>query len=116
MTTKLWGMTEQVFRNRSVEVQRIEVKKGGYCSIHRHRHKSNQFYIESGKLRVTVFGEQGRPPEITTLDPGASLTVAAGAVHRFEALEDTVAFEIYAGHNVDPGDIVRYSEGGFTDG
>ena len=33
---KVWGMTENIFSNHNFEFHRIEVKKGGFCSKHKH--------------------------------------------------------------------------------
>lgn len=113
MTQKLWGKTQLVHQSAMVEIHRIEVVRGGYCSIHQHRQKANKFFVESGKLRVTRFPSSGHLCRDEILHTGDSLTVAAGELHQFEAVEPTVAFEIYwADRSIDPGDIVRYSQGG----
>ena len=43
---KVWGDTVNIFSNHNFEFHRIQVKKGGYCSKHKHLHKFNGFYIE----------------------------------------------------------------------
>ena len=52
---KVWGLTQEIFKNHNFELHRIEAKKGGYCSVHKHLHKFNAFYIEKGKLKITVY-------------------------------------------------------------
>ena len=52
---KIWGKTQDIFKNANFELHRIEAKKGGYCSKHQHKHKFNAFYIERGKLKITVY-------------------------------------------------------------
>ena len=46
---KVWGKTQEIFKNSNFELHRIEVNKGGFCSKHKHIHKINAFYIEKGK-------------------------------------------------------------------
>ena len=54
---KVWGDTVNIFSNHNFEFHRIQVKKGGYCSKHKHLHKYNGFYIESGELVISVWKE-----------------------------------------------------------
>lgn len=110
---KIWGTTSLIFRNGDFEVHRIHANAGGFCSIHEHTSKFNLFYIESGKLEVSVFKNgKDEPSDDTILIDGMSTIVNPGEVHRFRAIEDTIAYEIYW-TELDPNDIVRYREGGF---
>lgn len=106
---KVWGTTQCIFSSSNVEVHRIDARKGGYCSQHCHRGKYNLFYVERGRLKVTVF--RGDAGDDTVLTPGMSTSVAPGERHMFEALDDTVALEIYY-VQLDPDDIERYTQGG----
>ena len=36
---KVWGQTELVFANSNIEFHRIDIKKGGTCSKHKHNYK-----------------------------------------------------------------------------
>lgn len=91
---KIWGETELILKNGVLEFHRIEVKKGGKCSKHKHKHKHNGFYIEKGKLSVRVWKDYDLIDE-TILNDNQFTTVGPGEFHQFEALEDTIAFEIY---------------------
>ena len=51
---KVWGETREIFSNPNFELHRIEVNKGAFCSKHKHIHKINAFYIEKGKLKITI--------------------------------------------------------------
>lgn len=111
---KIWGSTQCIFYNNNVEVHRISAHKGGYCSIHEHTSKYNLFYLESGKLKVTIFrneNKEANPTDSTILTPGMSSIVVPGEKHMFEALDDSVAYEIYW-VELDTNDIMRYEEGG----
>ena len=35
---KIWGKTQALFNKNNVQIHRIETKKGGYCSKHKHEH------------------------------------------------------------------------------
>lgn len=109
---KIWGQTQCIFNKNNVELHRISVNKGGYCSIHIHQTKFNMFFVESGKLKVTIFrGDEPGPTDSTILTSGMATLVNPGEKHIFEALENSIAYEIYwveLVHN----DIVRFEEGG----
>ena len=110
---KVWGMTENIFSNHNFEFHRIEVKKGGFCSKHKHVHKYNGFYVEKGMLVVSVWKSGYDLIDKTTIKSGQFHIVPPQEFHQFEAKEDTIAFELYwAGF--DPNDIVREDHGGTT--
>ena len=107
---KVWGKTNFIFGNGALEFHRIETVKGGVCSEHKHRFKWNGFFVESGKLLVRVWKESYDLVDETVLGPGEFTKVAPGEFHQFEALEDTVAFELYWAE-FDHNDIDRRSVG-----
>lgn len=111
---KLWGLNHVMHLDGSFQVCHISVKKGGFCSNHRHTHKWNQFYVVSGKLAVQTYrgGELTGPPEtIHFLGPTDSIRIEPGVNHKFHALEDTEAIEIYSA-SVSEEDIIREDTGG----
>jgi len=114
MTTKsgkAWGETRALFQRNNVELHRIEVRGGGYCSKHRHAHKWNAFYVEKGRLRVTVWKNDYALVDETVLEAGEYMEVAPREYHQFDALEDTVAYELYW-VELQASDIERESVGG----
>lgn len=108
---KVWGNTSEIFHGNNVEVHRIFVNKGGYCSKHYHAAKFNSFFIESGKLKVKIWKKNYDLVDETILEPRQMTTVRPGEYHLFEALEDTVAYEIYW-VELRQDDIVRDNVGG----
>jgi len=107
---KVWGQTELIEANSSLEFHRIEIKQGGCCSKHKHKFKFNGFYVVSGKLLVRIWKNNYDLVDETTLSAGQYTVVSPGEYHQFEALEDTVAFELYWA-NFDHDDIERESVG-----
>ena len=47
---KIWGVTELLVSNDSLEFHRIEFKAKAQCSKHKHKLKWNGFFVESGSL------------------------------------------------------------------
>lgn len=115
---KVWGISTKVWASNNAEVHSIEINKGGFCSKHLHEAKSNLFFVNKGKLMVEVWEEDNNSSrEICIrkfiLTPQESLLVVSPKVyHRFTALEDTLATEIYWTEDINPYDIVRQELGG----
>lgn len=109
--SKVWGTTSLLLSTPNFEVHRIEVNKGGYCSKHFHQYKFNVFYIEKGKLKILVYQEDSKLVDETIVSSGESTTIEPNEYHRFEALEDTIAYEIYY-VTLPSEDIIREDHGG----
>lgn len=92
---KVWGNTELIILNEVFEVHRIDVVKGGYCSKHIHRYKYNMFYVEKGELQINIWKNDYDLIDKTILGPGEKIAVPPNEYHRFYALKDTIAYEIY---------------------
>ena len=108
---KIWGQTSEIFNQANVSIHRIEGRKGSYCSRHKHEHKYNIFFVESGQLKIQIWKKDYDLIDTTTIGPMQSTTIAPGEFHRFEVIEDCVAFEIYYVQMSDS-DIVRSDVGG----
>jgi quercetin dioxygenase-like cupin family protein len=107
---KVWGETNLIHANGVLEFHRISTKKGGVCSKHKHAYKWNGFFVESGKLLIRAWKNDYNLVDETILGPGGFTQIKPGEYHQFEALEDSVAFELYwaeFSHN----DIQRESVG-----
>jgi mannose-6-phosphate isomerase-like protein (cupin superfamily) len=113
---KVWGTTQCVFKNDTVEIWIIRTKKGGFCSHHYHNHKWNRFILLEGAINVKVFmdDEEDQLIDETTLAAGQATDVSPGRWHVFESLEASVALEVYW-VSLDPDDIVRRTHGGLRE-
>ena len=110
---KIWGETSLIHANGALEFHRIEAHCGTRCSKHMHKFKWNGFFVEAGHLVIRVWQQDYDLCDTTHLKPGDFMQVKPGLYHSFEALKDTIAFELYwAEFNHD--DIVREDVGGAT--
>lgn len=107
---KVWGVTELIHANGVLEFHRISIDAGGTCSKHRHKYKWNGFFVESGKLLVRAWKNDYDLVDETVLEAGEFTQIKPGEFHQFEALEDTVAFELYWAE-FDHSDIERETVG-----
>ena len=108
---KRWGTTQSVFALNSVEVSRLLPISRGYCSEHYHANKFSRFYVLRGKLKIVIFGED--MIDETVLTTGMCTDVPPGVWHKFEAMEDSDAIEIYW-VVLDDNDIKRRTKGGVS--
>ena len=108
---KIWGHTSPLFNKNNVEIHRIECKKGGYCSKHKHDHKYNMFFVEEGKVEIDVWKKDYDLVDKTILEKHEICIVDPGEFHLFKVVEDSVVFEIYW-VEIDKSDIQRENVGG----
>lgn len=92
---KVWGESCPIIQNPLVEFHRISAKAGYRCSTHKHAHKWNGFFVESGILEIHVRKNNYDLVDVTILTPGKFTAVKPGEFHWFLCKEDCVAFEIY---------------------
>lgn len=112
---KIWGHTSLLWRTPLIEVHKLEVVAGGYCSWHKHRHKWNAFIVHSGSLVIEIKKEAYPLTDKTVLRAGDFTTVKPGEEHRFVGgLTPAVAFEIYYPEMLSE-DIVRSDIGGIDE-
>ncbi len=83
------GTVRQVIHSERMTVARVHLSKGGV--VPEHSHPSEQMtMLERGRLRFTIEGES------TVLEPGDILHIPSDARHQVEALEDSVAVDLFA--------------------
>ena len=107
---KVWGETARIFAGNNVEIHRITGNKGGNSSKHCHLHKFNMFFCESGELKITEWKEDSGTVDETILKTRESCVVPPGSYHKFDVIEDCIAYEIYW-VTLDESDISREDHG-----
>lgn len=112
---KIWGETEEIIRNSSLEFHRIKGYAGMQCSKHKHAYKWNAFYVVSGTLLIRVWKNDYDLVDETILNSGEWCEVKPGDYHQFEVIHDCEAFELYYA-NFQHDDIVRETVGGQAPG
>lgn len=110
---KIWGETEEIFSNGIISIHHLKIKKGGFSSEHRHRFKSNLFFVLSGNLKLTIWTPEGKDDD-TVIWQGESSEIPPGVYHKFTALTDVECLEIYE-TKLRGEDIERRIEGGIKE-
>lgn len=108
---KVWGCTIELFRNNTMSVHHLEIKKGGYCSEHKHGQKVNKFYIVEGRLEIIMWKNGEEIINIISSNAITYIHIPIGTWHKFHALTDVKCIEIYD-YTYDGMDIERRAEGG----
>ena len=87
---KVWGTTEALLVTPLIEVHKITIDAGGYCSMHKHEFKWNMFYLLYGKIDIHVQKNDYDLVDVTRLyQPGDFTSVAPNEYHMFkEHVED----------------------------
>lgn len=110
-TLKPWGYSITIYRDDDIEIVAIHVEPGGYCSLHRHDNKTNEFCVISGELEVV-----SSPGDEVLVTVDNVIEVPARKLHLFRSPAGCDAVEVYrrllGGPPVDPHDIVRIIPGG----
>lgn len=120
---KAWGSVSHVFVSPYAMVSCLNVRAGGYSSIHYHELRANRFYVDSGAVAVEVFDgftlESLRVYDTHILRAGDVFDVPSMRVHRFIAVESGQLVEVYwpdrPGGIVMHSDIQRLEVGGFSE-
>lgn len=110
---KIWGSTQSIFNKNNIEIHRIEILKGGYSSKHKHDFKHNAFFIETGKLKITIWKKDYDLIDETIIVDKQMCIVKPQEFHMFEAIEKTIAYEIYW-TEISSNDIIRINCGGIN--
>ncbi len=82
-------IARQVIHGKKLTVGRLFLKKGAVVPAHSHPHEQITL-LEQGRLLFTI---DGREQE---LQAGQALEIPPEAVHQVQALEDSVAVDIFA--------------------
>lgn len=82
-------MARQVIHGKKLTIGRLFLKKGAVVPVHSHPHEQITL-LEQGRLLFTI---DGREQE---LQAGQALEIPPDAPHQVEALEDSVAVDIFA--------------------
>ena len=114
---KIWGTRTRLLETESVVIDRLEIKKGGFCSVHSHKFKNNLFCLESGNVEIQLYKLCGLPHQDEWTDYKMSYTtllsiaqpelIESNLFHRFKALKYSVLYEIITNINVMENDINR---------
>jgi quercetin dioxygenase-like cupin family protein len=107
---KIWGSSYLLFSNNNVEIHRIVINKNTRCSKHKHDHKYNIFFVESGKILIKEWKNDYNLIDETILNHGEMCSIKPGNFHEFHGLEDSIVYEIYY-VSLDTNDITRENTG-----
>ena len=82
-------LSRKVIHGNHITVARIRLRKRAVVPVHSHANEQISM-VESGRLRFVVDGEE------SVLGPGDVLRLAPHAPHMVEALEDSVAVDVFS--------------------
>ena len=110
-----WGTWQRLWVDDIAELRVLEIQKGGYSSPHCHRTKRNVFCVAKGRLNLRLWVGEEKVMVLPCGPKSQPQVVASEVMHQFEALEDSVVYELSiadAGIGMDPDEIERHGESG----
>lgn len=90
---KPWGKEIWFAHTKNYVGKILEVKKGHRYSLQYHEKKQETQYIFSGKVLFTM-GTNVKKLQKKILHQGQKIDVTPGCIHRLEAIEDALVFEV----------------------
>lgn len=101
-----WGSFTILADEPDHKVKRLLVKPGQRLSLQRHKHRREHWLVVSGTAMVT------RNDEMFELQPGDSIDIALGDIHRVQndGKEDMVFIEVQLGDYFGEDDIERFED------
>jgi mannose-6-phosphate isomerase len=90
---KPWGREIWFAHTEKYAGKILEVKKGHRYSLQYHEVKEETQFVVKGKVKFT-FGQDKENLQDKILEEGDKIDVKPYTIHRLEALEDTVIFEV----------------------
>jgi mannose-6-phosphate isomerase-like protein (cupin superfamily) len=94
---KAWGTQQPLLRDDTIHVDKIDVRPGGYCSVHFHERKHNIFQVLRGRMLVLTFDGALKLIRTDDLCVAGHCCVRAGWHHQFWSQGGCVAQEVYYG-------------------
>lgn len=90
---KPWGKEIWFAHTKNYAGKILEIKKGHRYSLQYHTKKEETQYIFKGKAKFTYGTDQSNLQE-KILNSGDKIDIHPYTIHRLEALEDTIVFEV----------------------
>lgn len=89
---KPWGQEEVIEINPKYMVKRLTMLAGHRCSLQYHNIKRETIYVLSGRLKI-ISGTKADSLTEKIYNPGESVTIPTGVIHRMEGVDDAVYLE-----------------------
>jgi len=94
---KGWGYELWIHNDEDYCGKILHINVGKKCSLHFHLKKKETFYLQKGKILLTIIYNDGEKSTYI-LDVGDSMEISRGLVHQMEALEDSDIIEFSTQH------------------
>jgi len=98
---KPWGEEHWLAHTDRYAAKLLIIRKGKRLSLQYHERKHETQYVESGRVRYTLGDRE------LIAEPGTTIDLPPGAIHRMEAIEDARIFEV---STPDLDDVVRLED------
>jgi mannose-6-phosphate isomerase-like protein (cupin superfamily) len=90
---KVWGYDQLLVEEPEYCLRKLYVERLASCSLHMHGKIKETLYLEYGYILLEHNGNT------VPMEPGMSVTIGPGEMHRIKAMEPSLLFEISTGRN-----------------
>jgi mannose-6-phosphate isomerase-like protein (cupin superfamily) len=104
---KPWGEEHWLAHTDHYAAKLLVIHEGHRLSLQYHERKHETQYVQSGRVRYTLGRAGDSAYRELVAEPGTTIVLPPGAVHRMEALEDACIFEV---STPDLDDVVRLGD------
>lgn len=94
---KGWGKELWIANTSTYCGKKLMLLKGKTCSVHYHDKKDETFYVQSGKVEMSLQDRDGHKQRCV-LVAGDKARISPGVLHQFYGLEDSELFEFSTQH------------------
>jgi len=94
---KGWGGELWIHNDELYCGKLLTLNAGKRCSLHYHKKKTETFYVQSGRVQMELKYPDGLE-ETLIMQPGDSVHLPAGTIHRYTGIEDSEIFEFSTQH------------------
>jgi len=109
MNIRPWGTFKVISDNDLYKVKKLTIFRDQSISLQYHNHRSEIWYIVSGKGIVINYENDSDKKEFSYA-PGDTFEIAQGNIHKILADTETVVFEVQIGSYFGEDDIVRLED------
>ena len=104
---KGWGTEIIIHDNERYCVKKLDIQKGGQCSLHFHKKKEESFLVLEGELQMTMV--KNSVTNQINLTAGQSIDIPIEMPHQFKALTRCIVIE--ASNEDFEEDLIRIEDG-----
>jgi len=96
---KAWGCEKIIYNGADYCGKLLCFNQDASGSLHYHLLKKESWYLQSGKVQVTLIDTLTGELSLITMREGDTITISPGQPHKVKAIKESVIFEVSTTHD-----------------